>query len=109
MSSEDTYMRDLINALRSLDELSLPDNTNALLTGSTSPLNDISGGRILMDRIDELAHDSLIFTQGRLEGQPDYYNHELLKAEGFEVTETSREGERFIGIIKTRKGLIAFE
>lgn len=109
MSSEDTHMRDLINALRSLDELSLPDNTNVLLTGTTSPLNDIQGGRILLDRIDELAHDSLIFTQGRLEGEPDYYNHELLKAEGYEVVDNSRDGERFVGIIRTRKGLISFE
>lgn len=102
-------MQDLIDALRQLDYSSIPDNYNANLNDSHSAIDHVDGGRIMLDRIDELASEHLIFHEGRLQGRPDSYNQEILRAEGFTVTENgdSRNG-MFRGVIHTRKGKIAF-
>ena len=102
-------MQDLIDALRQLDYSSIPDNYNANLTDAASAIDNVEGGRILLDRIDELATEHLVYNEGRLQGRPDQYNQEVLRDEGFTVTELDdKRGGTFRGVIHTRKGKIVF-
>lgn len=102
-----TTMRDLINTLDRISRSELSQNRRALLT--EKEVRRISPTvAILLDRVDALAYDYLLFQQGRLEGEPDYYNVELLKNEGYDVKFYQRESDSRRGEIITDKGRIPF-
>lgn len=103
-------LEDLVDELRKIDYSSLPDDYNCLLTGPSSPITDVTGGPIILDRILDLAQRTLIFQRGRSQGKPDLYNQGQLQSYGFTVTEENgpRHGW-FTGVIHTRKGKIVFE
>lgn len=103
-------MRDLIEALRRIENSNLPDNPYEYLSDNPSAMSTIPGGRVLLDRIEDLADRFLYFTSGRFQGKPDYYHHEVLSDAGYRVTETPVDefGMSRGGVIHTRKGKIFF-
>lgn len=101
-------MRDLINALERIRRSGLSANKRRLIRDSDEIRRALPTATILLDRIDELAYDYLFFNRGRLEGEPDYYNVELLKREGYDVRFYRRENDDRRGEIITDKGRIQF-
>lgn len=104
-------MRDLVEALRQIEKSPLPDDPSACLTEKGSSIEILPGGKVIVDRIERMASQELVFHQGRLDGEPDYYNQELLKDEGFKVTVRPKDeyGTYSGAIIHTSKGKIEFE
>lgn len=104
-------MRDLVEALQQIEKSPLPQDPNACLNCRGSTIDGLPGGRIILGRIESLAAKDLVFQRGRLEGQPDYYNHELLRDEGFDVTVKPADefGLPTGAVIHTSKGKIEFE
>lgn len=102
-------MRDLIKALKSIEESKLPVNRKADLNSSDVFRREVTGAAVLLDRIDEMACESLVFNSGRLEGEPDLYNVELIKDAGFDVLIHGSANEGTLeGEIVTSKGRIRF-
>lgn len=102
-------MRDLINALRAIEESALPINRNVNLNESFSFRDNVVGAPILLDRIDELAFNSLLFDSGSHQGERDPYTIGLIKDAGFEVVmQGSVNDHTFSGEIITSKGSVHF-
>lgn len=104
-------MRDLVEALQQIEKSPLPKDPNACLN-SREPIADaLPGGRVILQRIERLACRDLVFQSGRLEGQPDYYHHELLGDEGFKVSVKPLDefGLPTGAVIHTSKGRIEFD
>lgn len=104
-------MRDLVEALKQIEKSPLPHDPNACLTAKGSSIEVLPGGKVIIDRIERMASRELVFQRGRLEGEPDYYNQELPKDEGFEVTVKPKDeyGLHPGAVIHTSKGKIEFE
>ncbi len=101
-------MRDLINALKTVEAANIDTSRNNTLDSDTLK-EALPFAPVLLERINELVHDELVFHHGRLEGRPDYYNIELLRDEGYEVRMNDPvEDGYFEGEIITSKGRISF-
>ncbi len=101
-------MRDLINALDRISRSELSCSRRNVIEDCASLRRYLPSLPVLLDRIDELAYDYLVFHRGRLEGEPDYYNVELLKREGYDVKFYGRASDDRRGEIITEKGRIQF-
>jgi hypothetical protein len=106
---EDLPMRDLINALKTIEESTLPSNRGIYLDASSTFKEKVPGSAVLLGRIDELAFETLVFSSGRLEGEPDHYNMSLMKDAGFDISiRGSVHDGNLEGEIVTSKGRIRF-
>lgn len=102
-------MRDLINALKAIEESALPINRNVSLNESNSFRLKVVGAPVLLNRIDELACNSLLITSGSQQGERDPYNTGLMLDAGFEVVmHGSVNDHTFSGEIITSKGSVRF-
>lgn len=102
-------MRDLLKALETIETSQLPINRRLDLNSSNIAREKLPGGAVLLDRIDELACESLTYSSGRLVGEPDLYNAALLKHAGYEINlRGSLSAGDFEGEIVTSKGTIRF-
>jgi hypothetical protein len=102
-------MRDLIKALQAIEESNLPINKSLDLNRSNLFKQRVTGGVVLLQRIDELACEDLVYHSGDREGKPDMYNIQGIADAGFEViTHGSMDAGNFAGLIRTSKGCVHF-
>jgi|SRR5690606_779226 len=103
-------MQDLIEVLREIEEVDFPIDAGAVINEDGAAEKGLPVLAVLLDRVEVLANEYLTFQRGRLEGQPDYYNFEQLKSEGYSVTDRGCDEYGMFkgGVIHTTKGKIAF-
>jgi hypothetical protein len=102
-------VRDLIKALQAIEGSNLPINKSLDLNRSNLFKQKVTGGVVLLQRIDELACEDLVHRSGDREGKPDMYNIQEIRDAGFEViTHGSMSAGNFTGRIRTSKGIVHF-
>lgn len=102
-------MRDLIVALKTIEESPLPINRSLDLNKSKLFSQKVVGAKVLLERIDMMACEDLLYHSGDREGQPDVYNIQGIRDAGFVVrTRGSLAAGNFTGVIETSKGSVHF-